>query len=437
LVNRPLIVGAIGAVIVGAAIALTAYFEFHPEARTEGTAPSAKPADVARTGPPTPVPPAAATATTPGVNETKLAAPEVSKEPIRPSFDIVRVNPQGDAVIAGRAAPNAEVTVTDGKDEIGKVKADSRGEWVLVPNKSLVSGAHELSLEAKDEAKKDEPTVLSERKVILVVPERGKDIAGRETTKPSGPLVMAVPRDEAGATTVLQKPETPLRPNAAATSEATAPSAAGETAGRPNSGEQAEKAGDVAASSLNELAPAAGAERRPGLLGIPQSRGKPVQTAAREPDGDPAASVLSLDAIDYDDSGNLSMSGQAPEGSNVRIYLDNRPIGDATAGKTGVWRLAPEISVPTGLYQMRVDQVDGKGDVVARIETPFSRAGPLGDLPRDAVTFVQPGNSLWRIARRTLGEGVRYTVIYEANRDQIRNPDLIYPGQIFVVPRVN
>jgi nucleoid-associated protein YgaU len=152
---------------------------------------------------------------------------------------------------------------------------------------------------------------------------------------------------------------------------------------------------------------------------------------------DPLTSVLSLDAIDYDEAGNISMSGQAPEGAQVRIYLDNRPIGDATTGAAGVWLLAPSISVPPGLYRMRVDQIDRAGRVVARIETPFSRAGPMGDLPRDAVVFVQPGNSLWRIARRNYGKGVRYTVIYEANRDQIRNPDLIYPGQIFVVPKVN
>ena len=51
--------------------------------------------------------------------------------------------------------------------------------------------------------------------------------------------------------------------------------------------------------------------------------------------------------------------------------------------------------------------------------------------------FVQPGNSLWRLARRSYGEGLRYTEIYEANKDQIRNPDLIYPGQVFVLPKVN
>ena len=47
---------------------------------------------------------------------------------------------------------------------------------------------------------------------------------------------------------------------------------------------------------------------------------------------------------------------------------------------------------------------------------------------------VQPGESLWRIARATYGKGVRYTVIYAANRDQIRDPNLIYPGQVFVIP---
>jgi hypothetical protein len=159
--------------------------------------------------------------------------------------------------------------------------------------------------------------------------------------------------------------------------------------------------------------------------------------AAKSADEAPLASELSLDAIDYDDTGNLSMSGQAPEGTQVRIYLDNRPIGGATTGEAGVWRLAPSISVPPGLYKMRVDQVDRTGRVVARVETPFSRAGPMGDLPRGAVVFVQPGNSLWRIARRSYGHGVRYTVIYDANLDQIRNPDMIYPGQIFIVPKVN
>ena len=52
----------------------------------------------------------------------------------------------------------------------------------------------------------------------------------------------------------------------------------------------------------------------------------------------------------------------------------------------------------------------------------------------DGRVVIQPGNNLWRIAHHTYGEGTRYTVIFDANKDQIRDPDLIYPGQIFTVP---
>ena len=71
--------------------------------------------------------------------------------------------------------------------------------------------------------------------------------------------------------------------------------------------------------------------------------------------------------------------------------------------------------------------------MTARVETPFQQT-VLADWPAQQVVVVQPGNSLWRIARRVYGEGLRYTIIYEANRGQIRDPDLIYPGQVFSVP---
>ena len=50
--------------------------------------------------------------------------------------------------------------------------------------------------------------------------------------------------------------------------------------------------------------------------------------------------------------------------------------------------------------------------------------------------MVQPGNNLWNISRVLYGRGIRYTVIYQANRDQIRDPDLIYPGQVFKAPGI-
>jgi nucleoid-associated protein YgaU len=48
---------------------------------------------------------------------------------------------------------------------------------------------------------------------------------------------------------------------------------------------------------------------------------------------------------------------------------------------------------------------------------------------------VERGDSLWRISRTIYGEGLRYTQIYDANTNQIRNPDLIFPGQVLVVPK--
>ena len=48
---------------------------------------------------------------------------------------------------------------------------------------------------------------------------------------------------------------------------------------------------------------------------------------------------------------------------------------------------------------------------------------------------VQPGFTLWRIAREQFGDGVMYVQVFEANKDKIRDPDLIYPGQVFTIPK--
>ena len=113
-------------------------------------------------------------------------------------------------------------------------------------------------------------------------------------------------------------------------------------------------------------------------------------------------------------------------------------IGSAVADASGRWSLKPEAPLAPGLYTLRVDQLGPDGRVVQRVELPFSRAEPAseGPAPVDRIV-VQPGNSLWRIARRVYGEGIRYTVIYQANRQMIRDPNLIYPGQVFEVPARN
>jgi hypothetical protein len=150
---------------------------------------------------------------------------------------------------------------------------------------------------------------------------------------------------------------------------------------------------------------------------------------------------LSLDIIDYDERGNFAFGGRGAAASNVMVYLDDRFVGSVMIDADGHWRVAPDTPLgplDSGPHTLRVDQIGGGGKVVARVEATFSTDG-IGPFETGGgrLVIVQPGNSLWRIARRTYGGGIQYVVIYEANRDQIRDPDLIYPGQIFVLPSVN
>jgi hypothetical protein len=153
--------------------------------------------------------------------------------------------------------------------------------------------------------------------------------------------------------------------------------------------------------------------------------------------GELTTSLLSIDAIDYNDDGEFSITGTAKANSMVNLYLDNTYIGTSRTSDTGQWYILPEMRVKPGQYELRADQVDDRGEVLERITMPFMRDEMKPDINPDTFYVVQPGNSLWRIARRAYGEGLQYTVIYVANKDQIGNPDLIYPGQIFSLPLSN
>lgn len=143
---------------------------------------------------------------------------------------------------------------------------------------------------------------------------------------------------------------------------------------------------------------------------------------------------VTLDSITYGDVGAVTLSGRATSGRTVRIYLDGVFVGEAVAGEDGVWNLTMGDDVAPGNYTLRVDEVTESGRVLSRIESPFQRATDEAILVSAGQVVVQPGNSLWRIASRVYGEGTLYTEIYQANVEQIRDPDLIYPGQIFALP---
>ncbi|MEM8589515.1 MAG: LysM peptidoglycan-binding domain-containing protein [Pseudomonadota bacterium] len=321
---------------------------------------------------------------------------ELDIGPEAPSFDAVRVNENGMIIVAGRAEPGATVVITDNGEPIGTVEADDLGEFVFIGRQPLSPGDHEIGLEA---FMADDPETVtpSSRIVLLVVPEPGLTVAdtapAEDTTGEgdTGALAVLVDRDEVAPTEVLQTPQAP----AVETAEAQAETEADPSVERPSA---------VDAVPANEQTP------------------------------DTEAPVVSIDVVDYDDNGRLIVAGRAVAGAIIIIYLDNRPIGQAVAAADGRFWLRPDDPVAPGLYTLRADQVDDGGVVVARAETPFQRTAPLADIPDNRQIIVQPGNNLWRLARRIYGQGLQYTVIYQANRDQIRNPDLIYPGQVFELP---
>lgn len=317
--NRPFIFAAIGAVAILVAIALSFVFE------RDETAPTVQKEQ----------PPAAAEAQKPADS--------------RPAFDIVRVNPKGDVVIAGRAQPGSEVEVRDGDKTIGKVTADARGEWVLVPEQPLAPGAHSLNLIARLNGE----TKTSEHDVVLVVPEPGKDIAGRENGNDKGALALGTGPN--GATRLLQSP------------------------------------------------------------------------GARAPKG-----KLAVEIIDFDEAGNTTVSGQSPPNVEVRLFIDGQSGGSGHADASGEWQVKLPKPLAPGDHKLKVEQIQG-GKVTDSVEVAFARPAS-GPGVSGSVVVVEPGNSLWRIARRTYGHGTRYTLIFDANRDHIQDPDLIYPGQVFNLP---
>jgi nucleoid-associated protein YgaU len=290
-------------------------------------------------------PPARMTQQPAATAATAAAPPPLAPAPIQPAFDIVRISPQGDAVIAGRAAPGSDVTVQAGGKDIGHTTADAGGSWVLVPTDRLPPGAQALTLWEK---RADGTQVAGAGSLLTVVPA---------PSAPPGAPALAVLDQPGAAPRVLQAP----------------------------------------------------------------------------PGG--AAGKLGLAAVDYDDRGQVRFAGTAPPGAAVRVYVDDHAAGDAVADAQGRWTLSPAAAIAPGQHRLRVDQLDTRGRVAARVALPFQREQLAAAQLHGDQVVVQPGESLWRLAQRNYGNGLHYTVIYQANTAQIRDPDKIYPGQTLTLPQ--
>jgi nucleoid-associated protein YgaU len=321
--------------------------------------------------------------------------------PTRPTFDVVRVEPRGDAIIAGRAAPGSEVELLANGGVIDRTKANESGEFVMMPP-PLEPGNHELTLKT--------PESSSRQAVTVSVPQPDK-----------GEVLVVV--------------------------------------GEPGKPSQVVQAGAPDKQSTGALS------QVPGLLVEPAAQTTPLR----------------IGAVEAED-GRLFVQGSGPPGSRVMIYLNDAPLTEARIGTDGRWSLTVEKGLAAGSYTVRADQTGADGKVLARAEVPFTAeapavaavpapSGPAASapssstspptasapsasappalaskaepettgtanpvVPKLATVEVRRGDNLWRISRRAYGAGTRFSTIYEANANQIRDPNRIYPGQIFVMP---
>ncbi len=337
-------------------------------------------------------PSAPAPAPAPSAPKTSMRpAPEPARQAQNPSFDIVRVEPRGDTVVAGKGAPHAKVALMAAGKVVAEVESDASGQFVILPP-PLAPGDYDLTLRQQADG---QPATDSAQSVAVSVPRPGK-----------GSVVVALA--EPGKATKL----------------------------------------------LSALPGAA--DRANGVTPMPQGK-------------------VAIRSAELENGNGFFVSGAAQPGAPVHVYLNDAHIADVVASKDGGWSVRVKKGLTGGHYVVRADVGDAR--VASRVEVPFDvpvamaeaatgKHGSMTEAPKpppDVVATASPtpdaspsvagtagpdatvdsiatarvinGDNLWNISRYRLGDGKRFTQIYAANVGQIRDPNLIYPGQVFVVPR--
>lgn len=452
-----------------------------------------------------------------------VATPEVAVTPtIPPRLGLVRAEPDGSLVIAGSAAPGAELEIYANGELLGTVTAESSGDWVFLPNEPLPPGGVEISVADTETGQ------LAEQSVVVVVQD---DL----TTEP---LVVASTPGEASqvlqglSTDAVSEPEPIVVAEESATDDSAAIAAINETP----------------LDRLPETAPLVAEEET--ITAETETETETIEVAVADPEDVPevveeetvviASVAPTIDAIEVDGDRNF-FAGSGTDGTTIRLYVDDGFVAD-TIVSDGRWLVETNENFLTKPSQrVRIDMLRGESaevaaraevnfeinipeietpepivvveqtpteetaapetTAVAEVETPAvqldnpalalpdapptidvaeadtaiesddvvesAEAAPAETTPEVATqvdvseqtadeelptltavqvgdaeegrfasgkAIIRSGDNLWTIASRVYGEGVRFTTIYQANRGQIRDPNLIYPGQVFELP---
>jgi nucleoid-associated protein YgaU len=375
-----------------------------------------------------------ATDSSPAVPVVPTPVVEESGPVTVPAFDIVRVQPDGSLVLAGRAPAGSAIDIVAGERVIGSVSADESGAFAFVLDTPLTPGDYEIGLIARQ----GDVAVASDEKALVQIPE-----------KPDGEVLAIVTAPGAAAEIVAAGAESAVAPATPA------------TLGAPAS---ADELAAVAATTAPAPEPQATA------VAAVQPDASAPNTAVAEPAAEPAVQPrIAAVEIDGDD---LIISGSAAPSSTVRLYMDGALVGDALVDANGGFALLSRFPVAPGDHAVRADVLAVDGTVLSRAEVPFTReageavavaAAPTAEPAANSAPAVQAeqqplvpapdfalapnpglnaqtsvvirkGDTLWQISRRVYGKGVRFSTIYNANAKQITDPDRIFPDQVFVMP---
>ncbi|KIN71843.1 LysM domain protein [Sulfitobacter guttiformis KCTC 32187] len=315
-----------------------------------------------------------------------------------PRFDELRRETDGTTIIAGRAEPMSDVKILVDGAEVATAKTDSAGVFAAITSLPPNQAAQVITLSAR----KDEVVTASVDEIILA-PSAGADLISAQSAKDLAQPAVAAVDGTAQAESAVKD------------AYATQPEVSVVESG----------ASDAAAD--------------PSRLAVLKSDAEGVTLL--NPDLPAAMKSVALDTIGYSELGEVQLTGRAQaDAASVRIYLDNRAVISLPVEANGRWR-GDLPDVDEGVYTLRVDELTATGDISSRVETPFKResaailaqAAATADGPVKSVT-VQAGATLWAIARDRYGDGTLYVQVFEANSASIRNPDLIYPGQVFDLP---
>jgi len=491
-----------------AAVPVPAPSDAEPEAAADGEADTAKPPAQDTASAPDSATAEAAPEETASESQSAESGTDTPAEPLSsklsaPKFDVVRIEDDGSALIAGQADGRGHVILSVNGVEQAEARADLSGTGQFVIFAFIPSTGDQQSLKLHLYAEDGSGPVVSAQ-TVFVAPATAVATA---TDSTAAPVQEEVTASESPATAV-----------ATATDSTAAPVQEEVTAS-----ESPDTAAEIETASTDVATPEANADKVPATVILADEDGVRVLQ-----DGAPNAAkpAVTIDTISYSSNGDVRLGGRGQAGNFVRIYLDNQYLATSKIAADGYWAL--ELSdIEPGIYTLRVDELNAAGDVVSRAETPFKReaaeelaelmaAGtepdepsaegpsesaaeakvvdaeelasvepeaaddpqpeqfvtqeevnvqaevaepnPQGEQSSDGgslavegqpantasvlrtpskkfrVRTVQPGSTLWAIAKESYGAGIEYFKVFEANKERIRDPDLIYPGQVFEIP---